>query len=200
MEEAQLIVGTSSTWSIRAWLCLKLAGVKFTEKVVVLEKPDHKKMLSDCSPTGLVPVLKIDELCIHDSLAIAEFTDEIGRRRIFPVLSHERALARSYCAELHSGFLNLRSACPFSLHSKSHVVITEAIQSELTRITTIWSAANGDFYFEKPGMIDAFYAVLAYRLHMYGIQLPERAGEYQQALLKWPLLKVALLQAKNWSE
>ena len=200
MEDAQLIVGTGSTWSIRAWLCLKLAGVKFTEKVVVLEKPDFKETLLGYSPTGLVPVLNVDDLCIHDSLAIAEFSDEIGRRRIFPALSHERALARSYCAELHSGFFNLRNTCPFSLNKQSPVVITDVLQSELTRITAIWSAANGDFYFEKPGMIDAFYAVLAYRLHIYGIQLPERAGQYQQALLKWPLLKVALLQAKTWSE
>jgi glutathione S-transferase len=200
VKNIQLIVGTGSTWSIRAWLCLKLAKVEFTEYVVVLEKPDFKQTLLHHSPTGLVPALNVDDLCIHDSLAISEFVNELANEQLLPELVNERALARSYCAELHSGFFNLRNTCPFAIQKQPAAIITDPLQQELNRLIAIFSAARGEFYFEKPSMVDAFYSVLAYRLDAYGIQLPDRAGQYQQALLNWPLFKAAITQAASWSE
>jgi glutathione S-transferase len=67
---------------------------------------------------------------------------------------------------------------------------------ELARLQTIWSQARGPFYFGEAGILDAFYAVMAYRLASYGISLPGQAGAYQQALLAWPLWQETLVKAR----
>jgi len=199
MKENILIVGTFSTWSIRAWMCLKLANVTFSEQVVILENSDFKAILNKHSPTGLVPVF-IDEYCkLHDSLAIAEYANELSAGIIYPDAINERALARSYCAELHSGFMHLRNVCPFHFSQQPAVTITPELRQELDRLIEIWFSAQGNFMFEKPSVVDVFYAVLAYRLFIYGIELPEKAGQYQQSLLEWPLFQSAITQAKSWS-
>ncbi|HHQ4607338.1 TPA: glutathione S-transferase, partial [Aeromonas hydrophila] len=64
------------------------------------------------------------------------------------------------------------------------------------RLQTIWSQARGPFYFGEAGILDAFYAVMAYRLASYGTQLPGQAGAYQQALLAWPLWQQTLVKAR----
>lgn len=197
---SELIVGTFSTWSMRAWMCLKLANIDFSEQVIILEKPDFKTTLNQHSPTGLVPVFIHNNCKIHDSLAIAEYANEMSAGALYPKAINERALARSYCAELHSGFTHLRSACPFTLTQQPIVTITPELQQELIRLTQIWSLAQGDFMFEKPSAVDAFYAILAYRLFVYGIELPAQAAKYQQSLLLWPLLESALSNARQWSE
>lgn len=52
--------------------------------------------------------------------------------------------------------------------------------------------------YEKPGMVDAFYSVLAFRLINYGIKFEGKAGDYQESLIQWSLFKVAMTQAMNW--
>ena len=200
VKDNELIVGTFSTWSIRAWMCLKLADIDFSEHVIILEKPDFKSTLHKHSPTGLVPVLITNDCEIHDSLAIAEYANELSAGELYPIAINERALARSYCAELHSGFTHLRNACPFTLTPQPAVTVTTELQNELNRLTDIWSLAQGHFMFEKPSVTDTFYAVLAYRLFVYGIELPAKAGQYQQSLLAWPLFTSAMAHAKQWSE
>lgn len=71
-----------------------------------------------------------------------------------------------------------------------------AAVGELARLQEIWSQARGPFYFGEAGIIDAFYAVMAYRLASYGILLPGQAGTYQQALLAWPLWQELLVKAR----
>jgi len=193
-----LIVGTYSTWSIRAWVCLKLAKFDFTEQVITLEKPDFKAILNKHSSTGLVPVLTTGHSKIHDSLAIAEYANEVSAGALYPKNITERALARSYCAELHSGFMSLRSHCPFKFTQQLPIVVTSELQQELERLTELWSLAQNCFMFEAPSIVDAFYAVLAYRLRIYGIELPAKAGQYQQSLIDWPLFKEAIANAKRW--
>ena len=109
-----LTVGTDSTWSLRAWICSQLAGIDVRVKVINLSKVNAKSYIREVSQAGLVPILKDNDLNIHDSLAIAEYFNECSENTLFPKSKSQRAIARSLCAELHSGFINLRSACPFS--------------------------------------------------------------------------------------
>ena len=70
----RLVVGTDSTWSLRAWICVYIAGVEMETQVIDLTKPEAKEQLKLVSPTGLVPALIIDNnRVIHDSLAISEY-------------------------------------------------------------------------------------------------------------------------------
>lgn len=195
----QLIVGTDSSWSLRAWICASLAGVDVKESVIDLAANQSSALLSQASATALVPVLCDGDIRIHDSLAIAEYLNEVSQGGLYPQQQQQRAQSRSLVAEMHSGFFALRSAMPFTLEAASQTpVISDAIRAELTRVEAIFSNAQLPFMHTNPGVVDAFYAILAYRLNQYGIQLQGRAGDYQQSLLQWPLLQQAITKAKEW--
>ncbi len=192
-----LTVGTGSTWAMRAALVLAMSGLEWQEKVFDLEDAKELQRLKRLAPAGLVPWLDHDGVRVHDSLAIAEFLHELcPARRLYPEARAERALARSLCAELHAGFRQIRTLLPFFLGAPTRSEPPVEAISELARLQTIWSQARGPFYFGEAGILDAFYAVMAYRLASYGIQLPGQAGAYQQALLAWPLWQQTLVKAR----
>jgi len=192
-----LTVGTGSTWAMRAALVLAMSGLEWQEQVFDLEDAKELQRLKRLAPAGLVPWLDHDGVRIHDSLAIAEYLHELcPARRLYPEARAERALARSLCAELHAGFRQIRTLLPFFLGAPTRSEPPVEAIGELARLQTIWSQARGPFYFDEAGILDAFYAVMAYRLASYGIQLPGQAGAYQQALLAWPLWQQTLVKAR----
>ncbi|WP_394248485.1 glutathione S-transferase N-terminal domain-containing protein [Vibrio profundi] len=196
-----LVVGTDSTWSLRAWICAHLAEISVSVHIIDLAKENYKKDILQYSPTGLVPALLTPNGVIHDSFAICEYLNEVSAQRLFPDSLDQRTLARSLCAEMHSGFMHIRSQCPFTLDKVNSVtLVTDELKQELKRVESIFGSAKGKFMFDNASMVDAFYAILAYRIDHYGIQFSEQAGEYQQSLLNWPLLQQALQQAALWRE
>jgi len=195
----QLTVGTDSTWSLRAWICSQLAQLNVEVNVIDLTKSNYKSEIFKHSKTGLVPSLNQGTFVIHDSLAIAEYFNECSGGALYPDSGPERALARSLCLELHSGFMNLRSQCPFSLDPVAPLLaFSDDIKNELTRIESIFELAQLPFMFNSAGVVDAFYCILAFRLKAYGINLQGKAGSYQNSLLNWSNLKHAINLAKSW--
>jgi len=195
----ELTVGTDSTWSLRVWICGQLANLDVEVNVIDLTDSDYKSEIFKHSVTGLVPSLNEGTFVIHDSLAIAEYFNECSNGALYPSSSSERAVARSLCSELHSGFMSLRSQCPFSLeHVTPLSELNNDIDSELTRIKEIFGAAHLPFMFNSAGIVDAFYSILAFRLKSYGIKLQGKAGEYQESLLNWSTLKQAITLAQSW--
>lgn len=200
----KLIVGTESTWSLRVWICLQLANIKVTEEVIDLSSVDYKAKILEHSPTGLVPAFIDGNIEIYDSLAITEYINESADGCLYPINVKQRALARSLCAEMHSGFINLREQFSFTLQgiaqnlAAQNPVLSDDIKKELNRIEAIFESATLPFMFERAGAVDAFYAILAFRLKSYGIMLKGKAGEYQQSLLDWQLLNKAIYQAQRW--
>lgn len=111
-----LTVGTGSTWAMRAALVLAMSGLEWQEQVFDLEDAKALARLKRLAPAGLVPWLDHDGVRVHDSLAIAEYLYELcPDRQLYPASRAERALARSLCAEMHSGFGQIRSQLPFFL-------------------------------------------------------------------------------------
>jgi len=197
----KLIVGTNSTWSLRAWICLQLLDIEVKELVIDMSSGNYKEKIYQYSPTGLVPILINNFTIIHDSLAIAEYLNDINQGRLYPKNIHERAIARSLCAELHSGFNAIKSKCPFTLDSEvKPVELSKNLPIELTRVEDIFSQAKLPYMFDSASVVDAFYAVLAYRLNSYGVSLNGRAGAYQQSLLNWHILNNAIVKAKQWTQ
>ncbi|GAA6154162.1 glutathione S-transferase [Pseudoteredinibacter isoporae] len=196
----QLIVGTDSTWSLRAWICSQIAGIDLDLRVIDLRKASYKAEIHTVSKAGQVPILQDGDCAIHDSLAITEYLNELSDGALFPESNKERAMARSYCAELHSGFMSLRSQCPFTLDALEPLqTLDQNLQKDLARIDTLFASARGPFMFEKAGAVDAFYSILAFRLDSYGIKLQGAAGNYQAQLLQWDLLKSAIEQVRDWN-
>lgn len=100
----------ASSWAMRAWLALKEQNLAFEEHVVDIRRPQRFKNLADIaafSPPAAVPVLRVDDQVIFDSLAIMEFANEIGVHSLLPQDLLERAHARSLLAWQHAGLSNL---------------------------------------------------------------------------------------------
>lgn len=197
----ELVVGTDSTWSLRVWICLQIVNVKATDVVIDLTDADYKAKILTHSPTGLVPAFIDGNIEIHDSLAITEYLNESSQGGLYPDSVKQRAFARSLCAEMHSGFMHLRQQFPFTLKPVAKKAeLSDEVKQEIARIEAIFELAELPYMFEFAGAVDAFYAILAFRLKSYGISLKGKAGEYQRSLLKWGLLKQAIAQAEEWEK
>ena len=120
----QLYIGNKnySSWSMRPWLLMKHAGIPFEEKKVRLgwedDSPFKKTMLA-LAPSGRVPLLVDDGFPIWDSLAIAEtLAERFPDKHLWPRDPKQRARARSVCAEMHSGFGELRSTFGMNIEAR----------------------------------------------------------------------------------
>jgi glutathione S-transferase len=183
-----------SSWSLRPWLLLKQAGVAFDEVVIPLGQPDTSQRIRAHSPAGRLPVLIDDELAIWDSLAIMEYAaerwPEIGA---WPAAREARALARSISAEMHSGFVPLRSACPMNLGRRYGPRDRgEAVARDVARVQDIWRdararfGAGGPFLFGAFSAADAMYAPVVTRLDTYSIPVDPVCRAYMDAILTLP--------------
>ncbi len=192
-----LVVGTKrfSSWSLRPWLALKMAKLPFEEIGIALRKPDTKDQIKQHSPSGKIPLLKIEDgPCVEsiwDSLAICEtLAERHPDAKLWPADAAARAQARCVVAEMHSGFPDVRSILPMDIGARHPTPeLGDAVQAQTARIIAIWEAAlaahgsGGGFLFGNFSIADAFYAPVVTRFETYGISLPERSQAYAQQIL-----------------
>ena len=142
MADATLTISSKnySSWSLRGWLLCKFAGLKFEEAVVPSDDPAVRAELLLLSPSFLVPRLVDKTITVWDTLAIAEYLNDVAPMAgLLPKSRAGAAHCRSICGEMHGGFYNLRSALPMNL--KAHrpgFKIWSGAQADIDRITTIW--------------------------------------------------------------
>jgi len=194
-----------SSWSMRPWVLLKQAGLPFEEVKVRFDSFDpqsgFKQALHSVTPAGKVPVLVDDSLAVWDTLAIAEYLAEYAAESFpehapWPRDQAARARARSLCAEMHSGFAALRSACPMNIEAAlpevgARVLAEQpAVAVDLARLVAMWrdalTASGGPFLFGDFGIADAYYAPVASRLRSYGLPLPADLATYVDRLWASP--------------
>ncbi|HEY5019487.1 MAG TPA: glutathione S-transferase, partial [Steroidobacteraceae bacterium] len=121
MAKAALTIASKNygSWSLRGWLLCNLAGLDFDEQPVGSDDPSTRAELLLLSPSFLVPCLTHDGIKIWDTLAIAEYLNEIlPDAGLLSEALAARAHCRSVSGEMHSGFSNMRSALPMNL--KAH--------------------------------------------------------------------------------
>lgn len=187
----------SSSWSLRAWLMAKHIGIDFETKFINLSAPSAKEEILRYSPSGKVPALMHNDLLIWDSLAIAEYFNELfPARNLFPPDVNSRAIARSVISEMHSGFQTIRSSMPFSLNSDLSFIDSNQLRLEIKRVEEIWLdlrnkfANNGKYLFGEFGIADAMFAPVVLRFKAYGYQSKnETLTEYCNTILKNQFVK-----------
>ena len=103
MAKAVLTIASKNygSWSLRGWLLCKLAGLDFEEEHADSHDPSTRAELLLLSPSFLVPCLAHDGIRIWDTLAIAEYLNELKpkaelSRRIAPI-AHAVARSRVRC-------------------------------------------------------------------------------------------------------
>src|SRR6218665_3486121 len=94
-----------SCWSRSPRGLLRRAGIAFDEVLVRFDRfaadSQFKRSINAISPPGKGPVLVHGALVVWDSLAIAEYLAEThADKRLWPGDPHQRARARSICAEM----------------------------------------------------------------------------------------------------
>ncbi len=196
-----LVIGNKnlSSWSLRPWLALKAAGVPFDEILVRLDQPETRTSIAQYSGAGKLPVLKIAEngktLTVWDSLAICETIAELHpEARLWPSDPAARAVARSYAAEMHSGFVDVRQNLSMVFAKTLPAPeLNDATKKQVERIVTAWETAlarhGGDFLFGRFSIADCMYAPVVSRFKTYGIDLPEASAAYRDRMLGLPALQ-----------
>ena len=191
-----------SSWSLRGWLLCRMAGLDFTEKTVSIQDPSNRAELLLLSPSILVPCLAHQGLEIWDTLAIAEYLNELSPKAgLLPADRAARARCRSIAGEMHSGFANLRAALPMNLkgHFPGFKIWTGAL-ADIARITTIWreclTASGGPFLFGSRSMADAMYAPVCTRFLTYDVRLDEAAAGFCHRIMAMPDMQEWVAAAK----
>lgn len=206
----KLVIGNKnySSWSLRAWLLLKEAGLEFEEHRIPLDTESSAEEISQFSPAGRVPVLLLDDQFIWDTLAIAETINERWpEKHLWPDDPVSRAHARSVCAEMHAGFSALREAMPMNCRAMGRkVTLTDAVAADIDRIFEIWTdchhryGKDGDWLFGRFSVADAMFAPVVLRFRTYGINLSESASVYPRRLLESPAIQDWLLESESETE
>jgi glutathione S-transferase len=185
-----------SSWSLRPWLLMKHFGIPFTEHVVSVAGREYNPALKPLAGNARVPCLHDDGFAIWESIAIAEYLAE-RHPQMWPAGPKARARARSVSAEMHAGFGALRTAMPMNLKMKlKGKPAAPAVQRDIDRIVEIWieartqfASGDGPWLFGDFSVADAMFAPVAWRLHIYNVDLPPVAAAWRDTVLVHPAVR-----------
>jgi len=209
MAQATLLISSKnySSWSLRGFLLVRLSGLPFDEKVADADDPNNRAELLMQSSSIRVPSLVHGDVTVWDTLAIAEYLNEIyPEAGMWPADQIARARCRSICGEMHSGFAALRGALPMNLRLfRPGFAVWSAVQADINRITEIWreclELSKGPWLFgAKPTVADAMYAPVATRFRTYDVKLDPTSERYCAQVLSWPDMKEWFAAAQHEPE
>jgi glutathione S-transferase len=206
MADATLTINSRNygAWSLRGWLLCKMSGLDVEEHELDNDDPDTRAELLLLSSSFLVPKLVHDGVTVWDTMAIGEYLNEVRPDAgLLPEDRVARAHCRAVCGEIHSGFVNLRSALPMNLKARHRdFKVWSGAQADVDRIVAIWGecldAYGGPFLFgARPTMADAMYAPVCARFRTYDVQLDERSAEYCDAIMNLPAMREWIAAAER---
>jgi len=208
MLDLTLVIGNKnySSWSLRPWMLLKHLSLTFNEVLIPLDTPEFKEQVEQYGPSGRVPVLRHGTHSIWDSLAIFEHLAELASKG-WPQERQARAIARSVCAEMHSGFSNLRMEWPMNARARNRrTPMTPGLEADIDRVNEIWNdcrrrfGAGGPWLFGEYSIADAMYAPVVLRFKTYGAQVSETARWYLATALEDSALQewMQAAQSEQW--
>lgn len=203
-----------SSWSMRAWLALTHAGAAFHTETVELphmtrkaDEPEITLSLAERrklgSVSGTFPVLRVDGVPIHESLAICELVAEtFPEAGLWPADPLLRARARAISSEMVSGFRAIRNELSSHLFARVPGFLpSREAREEIDRVFEIWKEAldksGGPFLFGEFGIADAMYYPMLGRFRTYGVELPAAVVPYADALDAAPAVRALMETART---
>ncbi|WP_343652861.1 glutathione S-transferase family protein [Herbaspirillum sp.] len=182
-----------SSWSMRPWVAMVAFDIPFKEVRVLLDQPDTAADIARYTGSGRVPVLLDGDIAIWDSLSICEYlAEQFPERGLWPARTDARAIARSICAEMHSGFTGLRSAMSMDIRGRyPGQGRTPEAQADIGRVCEIWEEClsqfgHHDFLFGDFSIADAFYAPVVMRFVSYQVPLAPALQAYADRVREHP--------------
>ncbi|UPH72161.1 glutathione S-transferase [Abyssibius alkaniclasticus] len=195
----ELAIGdrTYSSWSLRGWLAFAGFNIPLTTRKARMYSPEFAALLADFAPARLVPAARINGTVVWDTLAIAETLAELyPEKHLWPAAPTARAHARAIVAEMHSGFVALRSACTMNLrHSYAGFTPKAEVLADVARVEQLWEScaahdeSGGGWLFGHYSLADVFYAPVATRIATYNLPVGPRAQTYVAKSLAFPAFR-----------
>ena len=208
MSPYTLIIGTRnwSSWSLRPYMALRATGQPFEIVLVHLRLAESSDNIRQFSPTGKVPALTITEdgksYTVCDSLAICEtIAERHPEALLLPDAPEARAMARSYAAEMHSGFPDLRDQLSmFYAQTLPLPELRPETEKQIVRIIAAWEQAlqtygdisagdGGGFLFGRFSIADCMYAPVVSRFRTYGVAVPSNVQAYCDRMWALPAMQ-----------
>ena len=210
-----------SSWSMRPWLALTHAGAKFSTETAelphMMRQGDSGRPsgLESAEPTslserralgsvsGLFPVLRVDGVPIHESLAICEYVAEaFPEVALWPDDTLARAQARALCCEMVSDFTAMRGEMSCHLFGRVPSFSPgEQTLVDVARVLEIWDQclerSGGPFLFGRFTIADAMFYPVRTRFRTYGVPLTGRPAEYAAALDDLPTVRALIDVART---
>lgn len=200
-----------SSWSLRPWLAMKVAGLAFEETIFPFY---HDTSLTDFAKQeaipASVPILKVDNQIVWDSMAIMEvLADTYPEANLWPKSKGWRALARSASAEMHSGFMGLRSQFPMNCRRQTKVTANAESLKDISRLAALWkkfyqadellsaSRSQGPFLCGDFSIVDAMYAPVMWRIRNYGLSVSDEFDAWSEAMFALPAMQEWLRAAQE---
>jgi glutathione S-transferase len=209
-----LILGTKawSSWSLRPYIALRATGQPFEEVMIRLRETQHdatRDAIRKFSGAGRVPVLKIDQdgetVTVWDSLAICEtIAERHPEAGLWPDDWRARARARSYAAEMHSGFPDLRDQ--LSMDFARTLPLPElrpATREQIARVLSSWEAAladygsDGGFLFGRFSIADCMYAPVVSRFTTFQLEVSAPVKAYMERIWTLPAMQAWLAASRK---
>ena len=210
MSNLKIIIGEKnySSWSLRGWLAVAHTGLAFEEISLALDTPEFYAKIDEINPSRKVPALYHGDILIWDSLAIIDYCARIAPDRFWwPEGDAAYARAKSIVAEMHSGFPALRAHAPMNMRGRwSGLKVSEAVQTDIDRILTLWRdcradfGSGGAFLFGEFSAADMMYAPVVSRLKTYSIPVDPVSAAYIETVHTHDIFKRwrdAALQEKS---
>ena len=191
-----LVIGNKnySSWSLRPWIAMKVAGIPFEEIQIPLYEPGSRERMLEYSPAGKVPILIDGDEHVWESLAILEhLAERFPEARLWPADRRARSHARVVASEMHGGFQPLRQNCTMNLWLpvKARPQPPEVL-ANVARIEQMWAdcrahfGQSGPFLFGAFGAADAMYAPVVARFNTYGLPVSAKTRAYMDAVMGLP--------------
>jgi glutathione S-transferase len=189
MTEGVLYIGNQrySSWSMRGWLAVKLAGLDVAVWVIPFTRPGPTPEIAKLSPNGLVPYLEHRGARVWESLSICDYCAEL-EPSLWPSERVARAHARSIAAEMHGGFRDLRMAMWMNLGGQfAGLGRTAGALADIARIEALWAETRGRFggqflFGDQFGAADAMFAPVVARFLTWQPELRDETLAYCQAV------------------
>lgn len=197
MPDGTLYIGQRrySSWSMRGWLAVRLAGLDVEEVVIRFVRPGPTPAIAALSPNGLVPYLEHRGARVWESLALCDYCAEFAPA-LWPADRAARAHARSISAEMHGGFRDLRQAMWMNLgRDFAGLGRASGALADVARIEALWAdtqnrfAGGGQFLFGREfTAADAMYAPVVTRFLTWQPALTQATRAYCDAVRAHPLV------------
>jgi glutathione S-transferase len=206
-----LLIGTRrySSWSLRGWLAVRLAGLEVEEVVIPLTGGGPTSEVARRTPSGTVPFLEHRGNRVWETIAICEYCAEL-KTSLWPEGLEARTHARVISAEMHAGFRGLRQAMPMVLgrDGAGRGQTPEAL-ADIARIEALWRETRARFGSGGPYLFgatfnnaDAMYAPVVTRLLTYLPSIGADTLAYCEAVRAHPLVAewydLAAQEPKEW--